>query len=293
MTAIVRPGVGVRGLMVAAAALGLTVAVVRADTYWENYDPPINSSTDVGEEYFPDNCCGWVRSFGNTHGGSPIDTRRIDGATGCFVIDSTGSSWAWDEVRKSRPIDPPPGGALVVEWRVFVAVSQGWGDTCVWLAGDVNEEIVFVFRANRIYSILEEWEYLFAPDQFHSFRLESSDMASYSLWLDNEHIWDGTWSSPTGWHSTVAFGDSWTGGGSGSLTYWDYVRFGTVLRGDVNGDGNVDFDDVNPFIEALSATRSDFALAHPSWSWLAADCNHDGEVNFDDISPFTALLGGT
>ncbi|MBK9129365.1 MAG: hypothetical protein IPM13_16425 [Phycisphaerales bacterium] len=68
------------------------------------------------------------------------------------------------------------------------------------------------------------------------------------------------------------------------------IRIATVEcdSGDVNGDGSVDFDDIDPFVEALSAPASVSAQQR-----CAADCNRDGYVTFDDIDVFVALLGGT
>ena len=53
-----------------------------------------------------------------------------------------------------------------------------------------------------------------------------------------------------------------------------------VLLGDCNLDGNVNFQDISPFITVLS-TQGILAQA---------DCNQDGDVNFLDISPFIGFL---
>ena len=62
-------------------------------------------------------------------------------------------------------------------------------------------------------------------------------------------------------------------------------------RGDVNCDGRVDFDDINPFVQILSDLAG-WQAAHPECPWQNGDCNRDGVVNFADISPFVALLTG-
>jgi hypothetical protein len=61
--------------------------------------------------------------------------------------------------------------------------------------------------------------------------------------------------------------------------------------GDLNCDGVVDFDDINPFVLALSDPTGYYA-AYPLCNWLNGDCNGDGLVDFDDINPFVALLSG-
>ena len=50
-------------------------------------------------------------------------------------------------------------------------------------------------------------------------------------------------------------------------------------RGDVNGDGNVDINDVTALIDLL--------LGGGTISNTAADCNQDGSVNISDV---TALI---
>ncbi len=63
------------------------------------------------------------------------------------------------------------------------------------------------------------------------------------------------------------------------------------LRGDLDCDGDVDFDDISPFVLALGG-EAGYLAAYPDCEWLHADCNEDGTVDFDDIGPFIALIGG-
>lgn len=66
--------------------------------------------------------------------------------------------------------------------------------------------------------------------------------------------------------------------------------FGLAI-GDVNCDTNRDFDDITPFVLALSSP-DEYELQYPDCERLIADCDQDGDVDFDDISAFIALLGG-
>ncbi len=70
------------------------------------------------------------------------------------------------------------------------------------------------------------------------------------------------------------------------------VRF-TITRpaGDANCDGAVNFDDIDPFVAALSGQAA-YEAEYPGCVWLNSDCNGDGTVNFDDMDAFVALLGG-
>jgi hypothetical protein len=59
--------------------------------------------------------------------------------------------------------------------------------------------------------------------------------------------------------------------------------------GDLNCDGQVNFGDINPFVERLSSPAQ-YWLTHPACPDGNGDINHDGNVNFGDINPFVALL---
>jgi hypothetical protein len=78
-----------------------------------------------------------------------------------------------------------------------------------------------------------------------------------------------------------------------AFSLWlDGVRFDPSPQptpGDANCDGNVDFDDINPFVTALVSEEGYYAR-YPDCAYENADCNGDGAVDFDDINPFVALL---
>ena len=61
-------------------------------------------------------------------------------------------------------------------------------------------------------------------------------------------------------------------------------------RGDTDCDYDVDFDDIDPFVAALSGEAA-YLAQYPWCRWLNADCDGDGDVDFDDIDPFVALIG--
>ncbi len=63
------------------------------------------------------------------------------------------------------------------------------------------------------------------------------------------------------------------------------------VLGDLNCDYAVDFDDINPFVLALTDPDG-YAAEFPCCDWLHGDGDGDGDVDFDDINPFVALLGG-
>jgi hypothetical protein len=61
--------------------------------------------------------------------------------------------------------------------------------------------------------------------------------------------------------------------------------------GDMDCDGDVDFDDINPFVLALSDPLS-YWTTFPDCNWYNGDCDCDGDVDFDDINPFVACFSG-
>lgn len=62
-----------------------------------------------------------------------------------------------------------------------------------------------------------------------------------------------------------------------------------LLLGDMDCDGDVDFDDISPFVVALSGADAYYAQ-YIGCNWYNADCNEDATVNFDDIAAFVDLL---
>ena len=63
--------------------------------------------------------------------------------------------------------------------------------------------------------------------------------------------------------------------------------------GDMNCDGIVDFDDIDPFVAALGCADGDPNCWPGPCPWINGDTNDDGDVTFDDIDPFVALIGTT
>jgi hypothetical protein len=82
--------------------------------------------------------------------------------------------------------------------------------------------------------------------------------------------------------------------GGGFFTAGDYVSAFWARwtdRGDLNCDWLVNFDDINPFVLALSDPLG-YQATYPHCRILNTDCNGDGFINFDDINAFVSLLNG-
>ncbi len=65
----------------------------------------------------------------------------------------------------------------------------------------------------------------------------------------------------------------------------------TGPRGDANCDDVTNFNDISPFVLALTSAQS-YAARYPDCPYLNADVNADGFVDFNDINPFVAALVG-
>ena len=77
---------------------------------------------------------------------------------------------------------------------------------------------------------------------------------------------------------------------------WDYFWVydplaGEVLTGDMDCDGDVDFDDIDDFVLGLNdATAYESTFGVPAT--LKGDTDGDNDLDFDDITGFVALLSG-
>lgn len=70
-----------------------------------------------------------------------------------------------------------------------------------------------------------------------------------------------------------------------------YPEMACCPLGDCNCDGVVSFDDIAPFVLALTG-EAVYAQAYPDCYWTNADCDLDGDVDFDDINAFVSVLMG-
>ncbi len=61
------------------------------------------------------------------------------------------------------------------------------------------------------------------------------------------------------------------------------------VLGDLNCDGVLDFDDINPFVLALTNLPA-YQHRYPGCPMANRDINQDGHFDFGDINPFVRLL---
>jgi hypothetical protein len=180
----------------------------------------------------PEEVPGYVRHFGG--GGATRSIETDPNGNSSYVCDSRASGWIWDTAYYAGQINPTePGERFWAEWRLNVVADLGYPDTGVILAADNYYELFFNYAYDHVVSYYEYeggqyWSYPIAPGVFHAYRLESSDMVNYRLWIDGEVVRDGRWNTSLN-HSFVSFGDEWCGNvPGGALVSWDYFRFGVV-----------------------------------------------------------------
>jgi hypothetical protein len=118
---------------------------------------------------------------------------------------------------------------------------------------------------------------------------------SIACWNPATQTWSGVGAGVNGAVTALATLDGTLYVGGGFATAGDHVsacfaRWGPVCPlGDLNCDGAVNLDDINPFVTAL-VSQQVYHTRYPGCAWLNADIDGDGDVNFDDILPFVNCL---
>ena len=119
--------------------------------------------------------------------------------------------------------------------------------------------------------------YLYDEEAGEYFEVENPLLAPREdepYWI---HLAAETYNSTTGVYSELAW-----------LEYEIPALDGAFIRGDVNGDGDVDISDVTAMIDGLLTDNWD------GKNYNNADCNEDGSVNISDVtSLIDFLLSGT
>ncbi len=213
-----RRGRGGSALLAVPLVLSATIVsspAARAEQYWVAYEG----------EHLPETV-GWTRWFGNENGFGMGGASRSLG-DGLLTLDSLRHDQIFDYYEVERQIDPAHSELFIATWRVRIVENHGSiGDTVVGIFPDGGGTLSLLHYADGIESSREGWFEPVAPDEFHTYRVESANMISYSLWIDDEFIRFGEWDLFSLNMSRFAFGDGVQG--ARSLGEWDYVRFGVI-----------------------------------------------------------------
>ncbi len=192
------------------ATLLLTAATAAAEPYWIEWTGDTFPETE-----------GWTRFSSDP----PAERWLEDGK---LFIDSRADWFITEEYWYPRPgmMTLEEGETFVYRWRVKVDEVIVELDPGAGLRTDDQREVVFALGEDRIISFYEPDKYAsFAPGEWHEFLFESSDMQTYSLYMDSELAWEGTFFDSLFSGAGVSWGDTWS---HRSLSEWDHVEFGIL-----------------------------------------------------------------
>ncbi len=120
------------------------------------------------------------------------------------------------------------------------------------------------------------------PDLPHTYRLELYWDELYAWYVDGELIDSGV---PYGVlpreDSRITWGSRYYL--AEHTTRWNYVRYGRIIPGDVDSDGDLDLDDFHILQQCISNNGPGVA---PDHTCTFADLNGDGQVDFHDFALF-------
>ncbi len=169
---------------------------------------------------FPENE-GWRRR--TTAGGA---IRSIE--DGQLVLDGRSNVEISDFYeRRDGSIALDPGEQFFVEWRFSLEDHSGpIGDGSLNITTDDGYWVTINISPTRIRFGLTDEQIEFAFDGSVSFRLESDDLRSFSLFANGSLIHAGHFRPLIGLGPRVSWGDGTQG--VSSLSRWDYFRFGVV-----------------------------------------------------------------
>jgi hypothetical protein len=177
----------------------------------------------------PENRPGWYRAYGGGGAIRTIETDPDDPNNHFLVINSLADQMIFDYAYCPRQMDPEgPNERFYAEWRVLISESYGAPDQSVGFASDQANQVGFSYYQDRIYDGFDGWFRAIEPGIFHTYRLESADMVSYTLWIDGEFARQAQWFEGV-LYSRASFGDGGQYGESRSLGKWDYFRFGVAI----------------------------------------------------------------
>jgi parallel beta-helix repeat protein len=115
------------------------------------------------------------------------------------------------------------------------------------------------------------------------------DVASQSWAVGPTAVYDGGWGSSLEYVASSQLLYEIDGRNASGTTQGTAVMSIVPMRGDMNCDCRVDFDDINPFVAAL-VDQVAYGARYPDCRWLNGDIDGNQAVDFDDINPFVNCL---
>ena len=199
-----------RPCMTIVLLFAVTSVVAPAETYWVEWTGDAFPETE-----------GWTRFTSDP----PAERWLEDGS---LFIDSRADWFISEEYWYPRPgmMTLEEGETFVYRWRVKVDEVIVEIDPGVGLMSDDDFTVIFLLATDHVISFYEPEKYAsFAPGEYHEFLFESSDMQTYSLYIDSELAFEGAFFDSLFSGAGVSWGDITT---HRSLSEWDHVEFGIV-----------------------------------------------------------------
>lgn len=189
-------------------AMLLGAAGARASPWWVSWNGDAYPETE-----------GWTR-----YASDPPAQRWLE--DGKLFIDSRADWFIYEEYGQFRPgqMTLGPQETLVVHWRVKVDEIVPTGSEAPGLAvsSDDQWDVFFTLGVDRISSVYEPGKWAsFAPGVFHEFSLHSSDLRTYTLWIDGTPTIQGSFFESLFYGPGVYWGDMTS---HRSLAEWDWFE---------------------------------------------------------------------
>ena len=235
---------------------------------------------------------------------TPMDGRSLDvnGTTieinefgdAHFAIGGDGMTVArWDEYGVENRGDGAVFDVILKQWGELKLNEQQVGR---WDGNDPNEgDRVTVEFPNQNILSTEETQHGPLVDQWGEFEVTVDNVNKLAgLKFNGEYL--GGWASfndPLAMPDELAVeaGNVWFQTNNNGV-YVDNVRFESAfVLGDMAGDDDVDFDDIEPFVLGLT-DAGEYQNQFGTLPEAKGDTDHDGDFDFDDIPGFVGLLVG-
>jgi hypothetical protein len=189
-----------------ALVVALATATARASPFWVSWD-----------EGWPDQQ-GWLEGWS-----IPAEKWLEDGL---LFMDSRAGGGYDGYYQHPETLMPAAGETFRLVWRARVDESWPASDPGLIVIADDHYSVDFFMDTQGIYSGYEPDKWApFAPGVFHDFRVESTDMRAYDLYIDGSLALEGSFSYSFFPGPQVAWGDL---SSAFSLTAWDTVGYGVL-----------------------------------------------------------------
>ena len=190
---------------------------------------PYMVSWSAADGLLPENSDpAWERVWGDWDGpyhGTGAERTFHDGV---LTYDSLNDRGVVDFNQMYRPgqLDPGPNEWFTLEFGLRVLEVDGTYDHGAGFESDDAWSVSLAFGQDRLYSLGEGYLQIpFTAGVFHAYRIVSSSMRTYDLYIDDVLRHRGVLDQIF-FHSRVSWGDGVQGGAS--RADWSYVRFGVV-----------------------------------------------------------------